>query len=298
MGASSDFEKVSMTAQLTAFMRQYSDIPFAKDVAEFVQAKRAIEKLQEDEPFGVEDILWYAPFFEVRYKSIAETIRKLEFRQVLELASGLSLRGLAMTLQNPELIYVETDLPGISEQKQTLMASILQKENLQRPVHLHQAVANALDADQLQTASQALKPDQPVAIVNEGLIQYLSRNEIEQVAQNVCAILRQCGGVWITPDFVVKREGQSAISEAHRRFRLAIAEETGRTLFEEAFESNEQMLAFFERMGLQAECLNQVEEAPRLSSVAGLNSVNQMIWQRLQSHINFWILRLKEPNQG
>ena len=30
------FEKVSMTAQLAAYMRQFSDIPFARDVAELL----------------------------------------------------------------------------------------------------------------------------------------------------------------------------------------------------------------------------------------------------------------------
>lgn len=39
------FEKISLTARLTAYMRQYSDIPFAKDVANLLQAEAAFEKL-------------------------------------------------------------------------------------------------------------------------------------------------------------------------------------------------------------------------------------------------------------
>ncbi len=35
------FEKVSLTAQLAAYMRQFSDIPFARDVAEPLEAAHA-----------------------------------------------------------------------------------------------------------------------------------------------------------------------------------------------------------------------------------------------------------------
>ena len=71
-----NFEKVSLTARLTAYMRQYSDIPYAKDVANFLRADEAFEKLLRDHELSPKDLLWYAPILEVRYKNVAETIRK------------------------------------------------------------------------------------------------------------------------------------------------------------------------------------------------------------------------------
>ncbi len=58
----------------------------------------------------------YAPILEARYKSIVHLIRSSGTTQVLELASGFSLRGLAMS-ENSDLVYVDTDLPGIREEK-------------------------------------------------------------------------------------------------------------------------------------------------------------------------------------
>ncbi len=40
-----NFEKVSLTAQLAAFMRQFSDIPFAGDVAEHLHSREVFEAL-------------------------------------------------------------------------------------------------------------------------------------------------------------------------------------------------------------------------------------------------------------
>src|SRR6185312_10375896 len=85
-----NFDKISLTAKMTAYMRQYSDIPFAKEVAQQVRAREALEKLLQNSHISPDDLVWYAPIFEVRYKSIAQMIRKSQARQVIELASGLS----------------------------------------------------------------------------------------------------------------------------------------------------------------------------------------------------------------
>ena len=39
------FEKVSLTAQLAAYMRQFSDIPFAGDVAELLHSRDVFDAL-------------------------------------------------------------------------------------------------------------------------------------------------------------------------------------------------------------------------------------------------------------
>jgi O-methyltransferase involved in polyketide biosynthesis len=297
MPAAPDLAKVSMTAKMTAYMRQYSDIPLAGDVARAVQAEKAIEQLQADQSFALEDLLWYAPLFEVRYKSVAAQIRKSGLHQVLELASGLSLRGLVMAQQDPNLIYVETDLPGLTEQKIALVTKLAESpsisQNVRPPANHHFSAADALDLDQLKAAAQVFQPGQPIAVVNEGLLQYLFMDELEQVTRNVCALLREFGGVWITPDFAIKHDVRY-LSEAQRRFRQAIADETGRELYHDSFENPQQMMAFFEHMGLDVQRLNQLGEAPDLTSVGVLNENTRPLWERIKPYLNLWVLRLKQ----
>src|SRR5690349_2676149 len=114
------FEKVSLTAQLAAYMRQFSDIPFASDVAELLHSQDVFEALLQGHDMKPEDLLWYAPVFEVRYKSVTTAIQRSGCRQILELASGLALRGLAMS-QNVHVDYIESDLASISAEKAQLI---------------------------------------------------------------------------------------------------------------------------------------------------------------------------------
>ena len=145
-----NFKNISLTARLTAYMRQYSDIPFAKDVANRLRAEEAFEKLLRDNELSPKDLLWYAPLLEVRYKSVAETIRKLRATQVLELASGFSLRGLAVT-QDPKLTYVESDLEELTEEKASLVADLRRQYRLADHANLHLVTADALDRSRLRS---------------------------------------------------------------------------------------------------------------------------------------------------
>jgi O-methyltransferase involved in polyketide biosynthesis len=126
------FEKVSLTAQLTVYMRQFSDIPFAGDVAELLHSREVFEALLQGHEMRPDDLLWYAPIFEVRYKSVTAAIQRSECRQVLELASGLALRGLGMS-QDADVNYIETDLTGISAEKAQLIAILRAQVRSCRP---------------------------------------------------------------------------------------------------------------------------------------------------------------------
>ncbi|MBU6427616.1 MAG: hypothetical protein KGR26_01270, partial [Cyanobacteria bacterium REEB65] len=99
-----------MTAKFVAYMRQFSDIPFAKEVAQWLAADSALQELRREHELDLDELALFAPLFEVRYKSLAAAIRQSGIRQVLEIASGVSLRGLHMAIED-QIAYVETDLP-------------------------------------------------------------------------------------------------------------------------------------------------------------------------------------------
>ncbi|HEY3343151.1 MAG TPA: class I SAM-dependent methyltransferase [Anaerolineae bacterium] len=286
-----NFDKVSLTAKLAAYMRQYSDIPYAREVAEHIQAREAFEKLLADSRMSPEDLLWYAPIFEIRYKSIAETIRKSGARQILELASGISLRGLAMT-QDPALTYVETDLEEITQEKAALVSILRRQYNLTERGNHHLVAANALDALQLRAAVKSFRHDQPIAVVNEGLFQYLSAGEMNTVAENIRDLLAEFGGIWITPDFSLKEDVRD-VSEQQRRFRSVVAAATDRNLYNNAFDNNAQLLAFLDSLGLHAQVLNQVDVAPNVVCMVALKLPPQIL-ERARPGLKLWVLSLDD----
>jgi len=289
-----NFEKISLTARLTAYMRQYSDIPFAKDVAIRLRAEEAFEKLLRDNELSPKDLLWYAPILEVRYKSVAETIRKLRTTQVLELASGFSLRGLAVT-QDPKVTYVESDLEELTDEKASLVADLRWQYQLAEHGNLHLVTADALDRSQLRSAAKSFRRDRPIAVVNEGLLQYLSATEMATVARNIRDLLMEFDGVWITPDFSLKQDVKD-VSEHQRRFRRVVAAATERTLYNNAFDSDEQLLAFFDSLGLQARVLNAVDVAPNVVSLDVLEFSHQIL-DTAKSKLRLWVLSLVDARQ-
>lgn len=270
-------------------MRQYSDIPFAREVARFIDADKALENLLQEQGMRLEDILWYAPLFEVRYKSIAAVILKSGVRQILELASGLSLRGLAMT-RNPEINYIETDLADLTEEKRALVLSLGEQYHPENRKNYHLATANALDLTQIRAAMRPFSPHQPIAIITEGLIQYLSKEELETLTRNIQSLLLDYGGFWITPDFSF-REDVKNISERQKQFRQAVADATGRGMYESAFDNPEHMQAFFNHLGLSLQSLNQVEEASEAVSVAALDETSRATWDKAGPRLKLWVLK-------
>ena len=284
------FDKISVTAKLTAYMRQFSDIPYAKDIAEAVHARQAFDDLVRTHGLSPGDLLWYAPIFEVRYKSIAARLRASGIDQVLELASGLSLRGLAMTEENAELTYVETDLEGLTAEKRTLVAGLRRRHRLPDNERHQLRTANALELPALWHATVSFHRDRPIAVVSEGLLQYLSAAELEQVAGNVHALLDAFapGGLWLTPDFSFKDEA-APLSERQRRFRAVVTGATDRQMYENAFADGAAMEAFLARLRFTSLQLRQLDEVSSLTSPAAVGLAPETV-DRLRPRLRLWLL--------
>jgi O-methyltransferase involved in polyketide biosynthesis len=107
------YEKISPTAKLVAYLRRSTDIPFAKEIAEENGAQKTFRELAGR---SSESLARFAAFWEARYKVTDRIIVQRGMTQILEVAAGLSPRGLAMT-ENPDVVYVVTDLPQVLEQE-------------------------------------------------------------------------------------------------------------------------------------------------------------------------------------
>jgi O-methyltransferase involved in polyketide biosynthesis len=218
---------ISVTAKLAAYYRQFSDIPFAAEVAKRIGADEAFEQILREHGLERDKLTFYAPMFEARYKSITQLILASRASQVLELASGYSLRGLDLS-RSGTIQYVEADLPNVVTAKLSLLEDVRQQHGI--PPSPRHAIANAdaLDLDQVRAAAVGFDTRRPLTILCEGLIMYLSKRETEQLATNVHQVLGEfAGGTWICPDFTFRAEARDLPPE-RVRLREAITGVTQR----------------------------------------------------------------------
>ncbi|KLU61014.1 leucine carboxyl methyltransferase [Peptococcaceae bacterium CEB3] len=203
--------------------------------------------------------------------------------QVLEIAAGLSPRGLAMA-ENPDVVYVATDLPQILAQIKTLAEVILAKLHIQRP-NLYFRVVNALDLDELLHAVSPFQSGRPIAIITEGLLSYLTRAEKETLAANIHDLLKQYGGIWITPD-VGTKQSWKRIAQGDKNYvqqRIGnISGATGSDIEKNIFVDEDDMRQFFIKAGFTIEEYPHASVIDELSSIDSLNLSRETVLEVLR----------------
>lgn len=126
----SSFDAISLTALMVAYTRQFTDIPYGKELAQLVNAESFIEQLQQKKLSQPSEV---SVLVEACYKAVNQVISQhlqFETTQIIELASGLLPRGMAMS-QNQNITFVESDLPAMISQKQQLVKRLIgERQNL------------------------------------------------------------------------------------------------------------------------------------------------------------------------
>lgn len=285
---SADASLISVTAKLAAYYRQFSDIPFATEVAKRIGADEAFDRILREHGLSRDKLTFYAPMFEARYKSITQLILASGASQVLELASGYSLHGFDLT-RNREIQYVETDLPDVVATKLGLLDDLRRQHGIP-PVPLHVVTAaDALDLEQVRAAAAGLDRRRPLTVLCEGLILYLSKAETERLATNIHGLLGEfAGGCWITPDFTFRAEARGLPPE-RVRLREAITGVTQRQVDASAFEDERDLAAFLNRARFDVEVRSQVDETPSFASIDALGLSPALI-ERLRGVLRLWVM--------
>lgn len=283
-----DSSLISVTAKVAAYYRQFSDIPFAREAAQLIGAEAAYEQILREHGLQRDKLTFYAPMFEARYKSLTQLIHKSGASQVLELASGYSLRGLDLT-RGEAVRYVETDLPQVVAAKVSLLDDVRQQHRI-LPSPRHAVLpADALDFEQIRAAAAVLDPGQPLVVLCEGLIMYLSKTEAEQLARNIHRLMGEfAGGSWITPDFTFRVEARDLPAE-RIRLREAITGVTQRQIDASAFEDDQDLTAFLRRVGFNVQVRGQIDETPSLSSIQALGLPPASV-ERLRAVLRAWVM--------
>jgi O-methyltransferase involved in polyketide biosynthesis len=283
-----DSSLISVTAKVAAYYRQFSDIPFAQEVARRIGADAAFDLILREHGLEREKLTFYAPMFEARYKSVTQLILQSGTSQVLELASGYSLRGLDLT-RGGAVRYVETDLPNVVAAKLSLLEEIRQHHAIPRSPQHVVTTADALDFDEVRSSAAVLDPSRELTVLCEGLIMYLSKEQTEQLATNIRRLLGDfAGGSWITPDFTFRAEARDLPPE-RVRLREAITGVTQRQIDASAFEDGHDLATFLGRVGFNAEVRSQVDETPSFSSVQALGLSPASI-ERLRGVLRVWVI--------
>lgn len=238
-----DYSSISPSAKSLLLMKGLTSIPFMLDASKLIwgeETDNVLADLTQDELY-IKRLL----HFETRYLTINNLIETLGRRNILEISSGFSFRGLQMTIEHPDVFYIDTDLPEVIASKVDLTEQLIAQQNLQLKGQLHTVPMNALEEDDfIRTTNQF--PNGPIQIVNEGLLMYLNITEKAQLCNTICKILKERGGEWITADiYIRKKVDQHSRKDAFNQFL------EDHHVEENKFDSFHQAEQFFKERGLK-----------------------------------------------
>ncbi|MEM1392676.1 MAG: class I SAM-dependent methyltransferase [Cyanobacteria bacterium P01_H01_bin.150] len=248
------FEKISPTALMVAYARQFTDIPYSKELSQLVNAESFVEKLdaavEQFQGHKLDRPVETAALFEARYKGINQLIAEFSSSQILELASGLLPRGMNFS-QNSENIFIESDLSAMIAQKQQLVKQLIgNRSNL----HFENIDATSQPSQfPLNANSAGLSKAEPITVVCEGLLMYLTLEEKRMVFSNVRELLQVYGGVWITHDLTTKENlsHRWTVSPSWHKFEETVNQMTETSLTDTHFENFEHVQEFATKQGFK-----------------------------------------------
>ncbi len=201
-----EFSSISPSAKSLLMLKGYTNIPHAKQLAALMQGPEVFDLNFDDKDF------WFwirVMHFESRYWCIDQLIKKTTNKNILELSSGFSLRGLDLCASDKTLHYIDTDLQEVITHKQAAIAKLQLGNDTKGIFEL--LPLNAIDASAFENVIGRFD-DRPLTIVNEGLLMYLNLDEKKLLCKSIHSALSKHGGCWITGDIYIKRlEASKAI---------------------------------------------------------------------------------------
>lgn len=239
---------VAPTAVLCAKVRsRFTDLPYSKEIYSQVRKDKCSLGLIYYPLLFLgrigffENVYPMLSILEGRYKSTNNAIAKLEDCSVLELAAGISPRGLEATdgrlpFFRKDSIYVETDLPDMIERKEKMVRSIRANQGRESPKNHRFLPLNVMDYSQFARAGEEFRRSgntKPIVVVSEGLGGYLETQKDStamqmRVRDNIARFLEEYSnsGAWVTPDFSGPWGSKTQIPAAARVVRKRIRKTT------------------------------------------------------------------------
>jgi O-methyltransferase involved in polyketide biosynthesis len=118
--------------------------------------------------------------------------------QVIEIAAGMSPRGLTFSARHPDLTYVEGDLPVMAARKRAALA----KAGGGHRVADFDALADD-GPTSLTSLAAGLDRERGLAVISEGLINYFPRPQVDGLWARIATTLRDFrGGIYLSDLFL------------------------------------------------------------------------------------------------
>lgn len=282
------YDGIIPTGWLTAYGRTFTDIPYSHEMFDALEAIRSAGDSAETLEIMKDTNL--APQFEARHLMLNKWIAATDIKQVLEVAAGLSTRGLELTA-DPSMTYVEVDLPDMVADKKKILDDLQAAGKLPERPNLHIEAGSATDQADLLSASRYFDVVEPIVVANEGLLRYLSMEAKQQYADNIKVLLQKFGGAWITSDIslpsIIYKEDDVM---AERRKKISAI--TGINVANNLFKDEADAKQFFEDLGFNVESHSFSEVIEKLTSPARLNMPKDYVEAINASPVVF-VMRLK-----
>lgn len=270
-----DLERISPTAALMAYFRAYSDITFAKEIAELTSAESHAKNILKDAFVGAQ---YMAVMVEARFKKINACVAP--FKNHIEIAAGFSPRSLLLRAEHPDIRYILVDLPIQANATEAVLAEICRRHRIENR-NFTVSATNVLHPGTLASVADQL-PQGLVAIISEGLLVYLTIEEKRSVLHNALHVLRKRGGAFITSDILMFDRNHPVDSPV----LATIAKHTGRDIRELGFTSADEAKSFLTSIGYYVQVVNPAVDVTTLQTL-GLYEDPRA---RFTANLPIWVL--------
>ena len=120
----------------------------------------------------------------IRHRAFEERLDATVPDMVIEVAAGLSPRGLTYARRWARTRYLELDLPNMVAAKRKRLQS------LRLPPNYHLAETDILARDFIERLPLKPTPDQTLMVITEGLMDYLNMAEKHRAWENIVALMK------------------------------------------------------------------------------------------------------------
>jgi O-methyltransferase involved in polyketide biosynthesis len=235
-----NYTTISPTAKVLLLMKGHTDIPFAREAAGIISRPETFlpDFTRKDFSFWVR-----VAHFESRYQQVDTLLREVTCRNILELSSGFSFRGLHM-VKDQDIHFIDTDLPEVIAGKATITEELV-KDLPAAQGKLETLPLNAMDEADFKSTIRRFE-DGPVTIINEGLLMYLNLEEKKKLCKIIHDVLQERGGYWITADIYLKTTARQEAITPDDELQGFLDQHR---IEENKFDNLEQAEAFFKENG-------------------------------------------------
>ena len=244
-------EKVEITGILIALLKEEISENHKKIAEKFKNTDLAnkLEELKQNNP---EIFKYLKTSLRERYLAIQEKIDKnYQDYCILELWVWLSPRCLeCKNPKNPNYLWIDKNPKELIK--------ILKQLWVENPENFIKCLDLTTDKAWEEIEKFLENISSKIAIISEGLLPYLSIEDLEKLGKHILLILKEHWGVWITPDinYLIKNKIKQELIKQFKTFVEYLSKITNLNLFEilqPKFETTEEAKNFFERLWFKIE---------------------------------------------